>query len=344
MKKQIVLFVSVLLSVTFFASCASVQEKTSLMTRTFPASSIKEAVAATSGGSLTLTGDDANSNATVEIYVSRNGWSAEKIKQTLDENYTLDIGVESGKLYAVAKPKGSFFNWNRQGLSISFKISVPKQVNSNLQTSGGSISISNLSGSQDFKTSGGSLSVDNVSGNTVGATSGGSISVTNSKDNIKLATSGGSITAKDCSGTINLATSGGSINLSNLNGNINAATSGGSITANNISGTFNTGTSGGSVNLSGISGNVNAKTSGGSMNVKIASVSDYVKLSNSGSLNLSLPAGKSYNLNVKANRVETSGMNDFRGNMEKNSITGTIGNGGPEINVKSSQNARLSFE
>jgi len=280
----------------------------------------------------------------VEVYVSRDNWSAEKIKQALDENYTLEVKVENGKLYVAAKPKNSSFFGNQQGLSISFKIFAPDRVNSNLQTSGGSIHISNLSGSQNFRTSGGSLSVENVSGNTVGATSGGSITVTGSKDNIDLRTSGGSITAKDCSGKIDLKTSGGSLNMSNLSGNISATTSGGSITANDIKGTLTTGTSGGSVRLSGISGNAEASTSGGSMDVKIVSVSDYVKLSNSGNISLSLPAGKGYTMNVKSNGIEMSGAIDFRGRQDTNSMEGTIGNGGAEINVKSSQRVRLSFE
>ena len=343
MKKLFVLFVGILLSATFFTVYAEEQEKSPFLTRTFPASSVKEVESATMGGSLTLTGNT-DSEAVVEMYVSRDNWSVEKIKQVLDENYTIDIRVENGKLYAVVKQKRSNMNWNSQGLSISFNISVSKQVNSNLQTSGGSIFISNLSGSQNFKTSGGSLTVENISGNTVGRTSGGSITVTGSKDNIDLQTSGGSIIAKDCSGKIDLKTSGGSLRLSNLSGNINAATSGGSVMASDIKGTIKTGTSGGSVRLDGISGNLDAYTSGGSMDVKITSVSDHVKLSNSGSLSLSLPAGKGYNLSVKANKIETSGLKDFRGNMESSKIEGTVGNGGPEINVKSSQRVRLSFE
>jgi len=346
MKKLSALFICVLLSATFFAVYANEQDnKTPLMTQTFSASSIKEVEAATLGGSLTLTGD-AGSKATVEVYASRDNWSNDKIKQYLDENYTLDIKVVNGKLYAVAKQKSSFSNWGNQGLSISFKISVPKQVNSNLQTSGGSIQISNLSGSQNFKTSGGSLAIDNVSGSAVGATSGGSISLSNSKDNIDLKTSGGSISAKDCNGTIDLATSGGSLSLNNLSGNINAATSGGSISASNINGTLTTGTSGGSVKLDGISGNVKAGTSGGSMDVKIKSVSDYVKLSNSGSINLTLPAGKGFNLDMKANNIENGmkEMSGFRGEWKKESVEGTINNGGPEINVRSSQRIRLAFE
>ena len=346
MKKLSALFICVLLSATFLTAYAKEQDKrTPFMTRTFPASSIKEVEATTSGGSLALTGD-AGSQATVEVYVSRDNWSNDQIKKYLDENYTLDIKVVSGKLYATAKQKTSFNNWNNQGLSISFKISVPKQVNSNLQTSGGSIQISALSGSQNFVTSGGSLAVDNVSGNTVGATSGGSISLSNSNDNIDLKTSGGSISAKDCNGTISLATSGGSLSLNNLSGNINAATSGGSVSANNINGTLITGTSGGSMNLDGISGNVKASTSGGNMSVKVKSVTDYVKLSNSGSINLTLPAGKGFNLDVKASKVESSMKESgaFRGEWKTDSFAGTINNGGPEINVRSSQRVWLSFE
>ncbi len=342
MKKVFALFISVLLGANLFTTRANDQEKDPYLTRSFPASSVKSIEATTSGGSLTVSGD-ATSEAIVEVYVSRSGWSDDKIKQALDQYYTIDIKVENGKLYAIAKQKSSITSIG-SGLSISFKIIAPRQVDSNLQTSGGSIRINDISGSQDFKTSGGSLSVENASGNIVGKTSGGSITVTNSKDNIDLKTSGGSITAKDCSGKIDLKTSGGSLKMNNLSGNIDAATSGGSVTASDIKGTLKPGTSGGSVKLDGISGNVDAHTSGGSMNVEMTSVSEYVKLSNSGSLNLTLPSGKGYNLKVKANKIETSGLKDFRGNMESRNMEGTVGSGGPEIEIKTSQRASLSFK
>jgi hypothetical protein len=343
MKKLFILLVGVFINANLFTARANDQQKNPYMTRTFPASAIKAVEANTSGGSITVNGD-ATSEAKVELYASRNDWSDERIKQAIEENYTIDIKVEGGKLYAVVKQKNRISNWNQQGVSISVKISAPKQINSNLQTSGGSIHISNLSGSQDFKTSGGSLTIENVSGNLDGRTSGGSITVTNSRDNIVLKTSGGSITAKDCSGKINLATSGGSVRMSNLNGNINATTSGGSITANEIKGNLKTGTSGGSMNLKEISGSVEAKTSGGSMTVEMQSVSEYVKLSNSGSINLTLPANKGYNLKVRANKIDTSGLKDFRGDVESRRMDGTVGNGGAQIDINTSQRASLSFQ
>ena len=340
MKKLFAVLISVLLNANLFAND---QQKDPFITRTFPAGSIRSVEASTSGGSIAVSGNAAT-EAVVEVFASRSNWSADEIKRAFDENYTIDIKVENGKLCVTAKQKNSRFNWNQQGLNISIKISVAKQTNSNLQTSGGSIQISDLSGTQDFKTSGGSMTVENVSGNIKGRTSGGSITVANANDNIDLSTSGGSITAKDCSGKISLKTSGGSVKMNNLNGDIQATTSGGSVSAKDVKGTLKTGTSGGSVTLDGISGSVNAGTSGGSMNVTMEAVSDYVKLSNSGSVHLTLPDNRGYKLKVKGSKVETSGLKDFRGNIESRSVEGTVGNGGAEIEIKTSQRASVTFK
>jgi hypothetical protein len=344
MKKLFVLFAGVLISACFCPVDAQAKKDAPYITRSFPASSIKAVEVGTSGGSITLRGDD-GSNAVVEVYVSRNDLPEAKIKQILNENYIIDIKVEGGKLYAVAKLKNITPNKIRQVLGISFKMTVPKQINSELQTSGGSIHIADLQGSQNFKTSGGSLSIQNNSGNITGSTSGGSITISGSKDKIDLNTSGGSVTARDCKGQINLRTSGGSLTLNDLSGDIKASTSGGSVTANNINGTFKTSTSGGSMKLNEISGNLEASNAGGSINVKMKSASDYVKITNSGNISLTLPSGGGYSLKANTSAsLDISGLRDFNGRQTSRSIDGKMGNGATEINLTSSQNLRLSFE
>jgi len=340
MKKLFVVFISVIFNANLFAGCL---QKDPLLTRTFPAASIKSVEVNTSGGSITVSGNDAR-EAVVEVYVSRDKWSAEKIKQSLDENYTIDINVSGGKLNVSAKSKKTISNWNLNGLNISVKISIPRQVSSNLHTSGGSIHISNLTGAQDIRTSGGSLTIDDVSGNITGKTSGGSISISNSNDKINLTTSGGSIIAKDCNGKISLNTSGGSIRMNGISGDVNASTSGGSITADQISGTLKTGTSGGSISLNAISGSLEAHTSGGSINVTMESVSDYVKLSNSGSIHLTIPINRGYHLKLKGNKVETTGLKDFRGSMDSKNVSGTVAGGGAEIEIRSSHRVAVTLK
>jgi len=85
-------------------------------------------------------------------------------------------------------------------------------------------------------------------------------------------------------------------------------------------------------------------TANGGMTVEMLSVSEYVKLSNSGNVNLSLPANNGYQLKVKANKIDTSNLKDFRGNMDSKSLDGTVGNGGAKIEINTSQRASLKFK
>ena len=277
------------------------------------------------------------SEARVEVYVNANNngrqISPEEIKQRLEENYDLTISVSNNKVSSIAKQKDRNINW-KKSLSISFKVFTPKNINSDLGTSGGSISLSNLSGSQSFRTSGGSLHVDNVNGETDGETSGGSIHVENSGDNIKLTTSGGSIHASNCTGKLRLMTSGGSIDLSSLKGDIEANTSGGSINGNDIQGELSTGTSGGSVRLSDMACSLKASTSAGSIDVSMEKLGKYIKISNSGgNIDLAIPSDKGVNLDLSGRKVSTSDISNFKGKMEDDRIEGKINGGGIPVTV-----------
>ena len=239
------------------------------MTKSLSSESIKDVQVRTSGGSISVEG--VASQARVEVYVSSNknkDLSKAEIQQRLNEMYDLSVAAANGKLTATAKSKERIKDW-KKALNISFKVFVSKNVSTDLETSGGSISLTNLSGSQEFSTSGGSLDVDNVSGKVDGKTSGGSIHLVNSKDEIKLSTSGGGIDAKNCDGNLRLSTSGGSLDLSDLKGDIEATTSGGSVHGRNIGGELMTHTSGGSVHLSDLSCSLEASTSGGNIDVSI---------------------------------------------------------------------------
>src|SRR6185437_8571570 len=202
------------------------------------------------------------------------------------------------------------FNWDwRRQLSISFKIYVPKEVNTHLETSGGSIHLDNLSGDEKFSTSGGSLHLDRLTGTIKGETSGGSIEVSNSSDNINLETSGGSVRANNCQGKIRLETSGGSLHLESLKGTINANTSGGSVRAD------------------------------------VVHAGKYIKLDDSGGhIELRLPAKQGYELNLSANRIsKPANMSGFNGEWEKDHVRGSMNGGGTTVNVDASGHLDISF-
>ncbi|MCW3107406.1 MAG: hypothetical protein JWQ09_1912, partial [Segetibacter sp.] len=331
-----------LFSLLISSACAALyaQSKTSetpYMTKSLSGASINNVEVKTSGGSISVAGVSP-SEARVEVYINgnnqRNELTKEEIQRRLDENYNLDISVSNNKVTAIAKPKHQNMDW-KNSLSISFKVFTPQNIVSSLQTSGGSISLKNLSGNQDFATSGGSLHVDNLSGKVRGRTSGGSIHVANSKDDINLATSGGSIHAENCDGNLHLATSGGSLNLTDLKGNIEATTSGGSIQGNNIQGELATSTSGGSIHLSDMACSLETSTSGGSIDVSIKEFGKYVRISNSaGNVDLQIPANKSIDLKLSGDRVTTAALSNFKGTMEKEEVEGKLNGGGIPVTVR----------
>jgi hypothetical protein len=325
---------------------ASAQDsKTPYYTRSLANDGIKNVFVNTSGGNISVSGSNSQ-QPHIDVYVvgsNSRDLSKEEIKKRLEENYVLDIDIHNGELHATARSRHNNMNWSKS-LSIGFKIYVANQANTNLNTSGGSIHIDNLTGNQNFETSGGSITVDRVLGAVKGETSGGGINVSNSKPSIDMQTSGGSITANNCQGLIKLETSGGSLNLTNLYGNINAQTSGGSVRGSYIEGELVTGTSGGSVNLNTISGSVNASTSSGSIHVQMVRVGKYVKLNgDSGHIDLWLPAKQGVNLDVRGNNVSLNvNYASFNGRKEKEEIVGKLNGGGPAVEVRGDGTVNLS--
>ena len=308
------------------------------MVKTFKAADIKNIEANTSGGSIWVQSTSA-AETTVEVYVNLNNGKStdtEEIERRLD-NYVFKFSQVNDKLVCEAKPKSpNGFNWNKS-LSIGFKIYSPKNINSKLHTSGGSITLRDLAGNLKFSTSGGSLSLAGLSGDIVGSTSGGSINVSDSRENIALSTSGGSITARNNSGTIKLSTSGGSIDLQNLRGDISASTSGGSVKVKAVNGSLHASTSGGSISLDEVSGNIKAGTSGGGINANVIAVDDYLELStSSGSINVDMPLNTGLNMDVSANKINHPRLNNFDGDMSKSYMRGRLNGGGAKVRLHAS--------
>lgn len=299
--------------------------ETPYQTKSLSGQGIASVEVSTSGGSISVTGVP-ESEARVEVYVRGNNAAAlskEEIQKRL-ENYKLDISVSNNSLVAEAAPKERNMNWKRS-LNISFKVFVPQKIATRLRTSGGSIQLANLNGTQNFSTSGGSLRVSKVSGKITGRTSGGSIH------------------AEGSSGAIDLSTSGGSVNLIDLSGTIRASTSGGSIKSSNISGQLNAHTSGGSIRMSDLSCTLEASTSGGQIDVDMKALGEYVRLGNSGgSITLQIPASKGVKLDIKGNKVSTSALKNFNGSVKDDEIEGDLNGGGIPVTVNAGS-GRVSF-
>jgi Putative adhesin len=335
MKKLLFVFVCGLQALAAGAQSA---DHSPFLTKSFSRESVKQLEVGTSGGNISVYGA-ATGEARVEMYVQKNNGrdenlSKEEIQQRLDEQFNLTIAVEGNTLKAIAKHKDHEDNNWRRSLSISFRIYVPEGVSSQLRTSGGNISLKDLTGTEDFRTSGGNIDADHLSGKVTGVTSGGNVNISDSKNFIDLHTSGGNMDATRCEGTIVLATSGGNLHLRELKGDIHATTSGGEVDGNDIAGDLRTSTSGGNIHLDNLSCGLTASTSGGNVDVNLKAMGKYLDLSNSsGDISVVLPAGQGMDLKLTGERVHTGKLDNFSGDVDERSVAGKLNGGGIPVKV-----------
>lgn len=317
------------------------------LTKSFSNASINKVVSETSGGNITVTAVS-SADSRVEVFVRDNDWkknlSSEEIQSRINADYELTLEVNNNKLTVKAKPKHRITNW-KKSLNFSFAIYVPAATETDLETSGGNIELTGLSGDKDFSTSGGNLVLNDLAGKTKGRTSGGNIHLQNSKDDLDLRTSGGNIHAENSSGNINVSTSGGSITLSDLKGTIKAGTSGGNIKGETIEGDLAAQTSGGNISLHSLNCSLKTGTSGGNIDVSMTSLGKFISINNSaGRVDLEIPKSAGVDLKLNAMKISTGNMQNFKGNLSKDEVNGALNGGGIPVTVNASGgNINLAF-
>jgi DUF4097 and DUF4098 domain-containing protein YvlB len=215
----------------------------------------------------------------------------------------------------------SLFNWNNN-YDVQWNIRVPVRYNVNVRTSGGSIEITDLSGTAELRTSGGNIEGGRLGGPVTAKTSGGSIEITSARGKVVAHTSGGSIRMGDVSGGVEAKTSGGSIALARVGGDVYARTSGGGIRIEEASGAVDASTSGGSIVAS------FAKQPG----------ADSKLHTSGGGMTVSLARGVAVDLDARATGggVSSDVPITVQGKQDDDSLAGRINGGGPKLTLRTS--------
>ena len=256
-----------------------------------------EVEVSTSGGRIEVIGKS-TTKVTVNAIAYVNGRRSSNANL---DNWSITIEEIQGKIVAKAE-KESNMGWLRccKDESIAFEIETPVNTELNARTSGGSVSIENLSGNQYARTSGGRMEANNIQGN------------------------------------VEMRTSGGAIRLENIEGQAEVATSGGSIRANKVTQGLKARTSGGSLNLQEISGSLEARTSGGSIDVLIINPIEYIEVSTSGgNVTVEVPENLGYDLELTGSRVRTE-LRNFTGSSSRDAIKGSMNGGGIPLKARTS--------
>ena len=282
------------------AACAQHDDEKPYLTKSFPAGGLKNVRVETSGGGISVNGQDAG-EARIEMYVRSNrgrDLPGTEIKERLEKDYDITLEKSGDALVARAKRRNKGDGDN--ALSISFKVFTPTNVSTDLETSGGGINLENLNGTQRAETSGGGINLRNIKGNA------------------------------------NVETSGGGINVDNFDGKLDAVTSGGGINATGNLGDSRLVTSGGGIKLHSASGTVEAETSGGGIIADIRKLGNRLTLSTSGgSIDVKMPMDQGMDLDLHGDKVQVA-MNNFNGVVEDDRVQGKLNGGGIPVKISTS--------
>ncbi len=232
---------------------------------------ITESFDVDSGGELFLRTDvgklviDTHNSDEVLLEVGVSGKQSDKFSVESEANGN-DVKI-IGKM-----EKQKSWGWN-QSPKVTFRVTVPKEYNLEIHTSGGSIDIEDLIGNVDAHTSGGSIEVGSITGNVKLKTSGGSILTEAIHGELDAHTSGGSIRvtmAQQLTEDAELTTSGGSITaylIEDISIDIDASTSGGRVRSDfDVNGRVKKQSIRGEINGGGP--RLELHTSGGSISIK----------------------------------------------------------------------------
>ncbi len=249
--------------------------------QTLYADDITESFKVQPGGELTIKSD----LGTIEILTGKKNTVDIEISRELKlgvfgrqdiavEDFHITIEQVSNGVKIVGDLPGKRgWGWRSPNLKVHFRVTVPKEYNVDLTTSGGSISVADLNGTANVNTSGGGIDLGMIAGTVNAETSGGSIKLAGSGQSSHLKTSGGSIEAGQVKGDLRASTSGGGIHIDEVGGLVSANTSGGSISvfiSNQPDDDCRLSTSGGSITVylaDDIAIDLDASTSGGKVYV-----------------------------------------------------------------------------
>jgi hypothetical protein len=211
-----------------------------------------------------------------------------------------------------------------------------------IRDSFGNLDLENLSGSLDAETSNGRIMVRDVRGIVTLKSSFGAIDAANVPKGIRAVTGNGAITLADIGADTYAKTSFGSILAERINGNLTAENSNGSVTARNVKGDAGVTTSFAGVTLESVGGRIRVDNQNGAISVtamRPANGCRDISLKTSfSSIHVRIPDGVGYNVAARTSfgRVSSELPVTATGNLGGDSLNGTIGAGGCQLQLTDS--------
>jgi hypothetical protein len=209
----------------------------------------------------------------------------------------------------------------REGVSISYTVTVPPDSTLVSKTGSGSQEIAGVTG--DVEASSGS----------------GSIAIRDAGGSVRTSAGSGGITVDSVGGAFRATTGSGSIKATGVKGSIYARSgSGGIEVTQDGSGDVDVSASSGSVRLRGVQGGVRASTSSGGLSIQGRLAGDWRLSSSSGSIRVALPENQGFELDAHSSsgHIETDFPVTVTGMMQRRTLRGAAQGGGSLLHLRTS--------
>lgn len=262
----------------------------------------------TAGGRFSLD----NFNGSVEI----TGWDQNTVdisgtKYAESESLLHSMQIEASSSGNAVRVKTSRPDPNHGNMGAKYVIRVPRQT-----------------ALEDISSSNGSIRVEDINGHAHLSTSNGSVHLGRINGNVDAHSSNGTIEVQDVKGDVNFTTSNGSVHADNVEGAFEAETSNGGIRAHLRN------TPGGHA--------IRLNTSNGAIDLEVDALhqNDVIASTSNGPITVRMPANVGASVHASTNSGG-SVRSDFdvlihSGEISKHRIEGTIGGGGPKIDLTTS--------
>jgi hypothetical protein len=167
---------------------------------------------------------------------------------------------------------GEWENGHPHKFNSEVTVNVPRDLDLvKIETDGGEISTTGISGRLEAESGGGPIHLDDIGGAISAETGGGAIDVGNVGSDLTVRTGGGTIHIGSAKGKVVAESGGGNLVLVSGSAGASLQTGGGSIHVDKCTGEVKAETGGGSIDLGDIGGGVAMETGGGTLKVSSAS-------------------------------------------------------------------------
>jgi len=145
-----------------------------------------------------------------------------------------------------------------------------------IMSGGGNMDASNIGSDLYFQSGGGNVSIDRANGQVIIKTGGGQVSI-GMAGPTTVETGAGNVTVKKCNGDLRASTGGGNLNLGDIYGSVTAETGGGTVKLASAKGDVRVVTGGGAVELMKLGQSAHVETGGGSITAQFVAMRSQFK-------------------------------------------------------------------